>query len=124
MSRSLAWVQDAGNPRWICSECEWSYPLPTLLTDPDARSAFDRLASARFEKHRCTDHPKKSNTLPGGESLSDRARKFIAHGYKPKDAVQLILDEIELEYRHQPSVLEKARREAEDFLRKLRQGQI
>lgn len=124
MSRSVAWAQDGGNPRWICSECEWNYPLPTLLTDPEARTAFDRLAHARFEKHNCADHPKQASTLPGGDTLADRARKFIAHGYKPKDAVQLILDEIELEYRQKPSVIEKARKDAEEFLRKLRQGQI
>ncbi len=124
MPRSLAWAQEAGNPRWICSECEWSYPLPTLLADPEARTAFDRLARARFEKHNCTDYPRNAASVPGKEAFSDRARKFIAHGYKPKDAVQLVLDEIELEYRMQPSVIEKARKDAEDFLRKLRLGQI
>jgi hypothetical protein len=62
--------------------------------------------------------------MPGRESFSDRARKFIAHGYKPKDAVQLVLDEIMLEHRNQPSVIEKARVDAETFLRDLRQGKI
>jgi|SRR5581483_11346812 hypothetical protein len=122
MARSLAWVPDARNARWICSDCGWNYPLPTLLTDPEAKSAFDRLAQARFEQHRCTDYPQ----APGirEESVSDRARKFIARGYKPKDAVQLVLDEIALEHRSQPSVIEKARAEAEEFLMKLRQGKI
>jgi len=122
VSRSLAWAQDAANPRWICSECAWNYPLPTLLSDAEARQAFDRLAQARFEQHRCADYPKTASGRE--ESVGDRARKFIARGYKPKDAVQLVLDEIALEHRSQPSVLEKARAEAEDFLAKLRQGRI
>lgn len=124
MARNLAWAQDAGSARWICSECEWNYPLPTLLTDPEARSAFDRLARSRFEKHNCDDYPRQARSPVLGDSFSDRVRKFIVHGYKPKDAVQLVLDEIALEYRHQPSAIEKARLEAEDFLRKLRQGKI
>ena len=122
MPRSLAWAQDANNPKWICSDCAWSYPLPTLLADPEAKSAFDRLAHARFEQHRCLDYPRTAPIRE--ESVSDRARKFIARGYKPKDAVQLVLDEIALEHRSQPSVIEKARAEAEEFLTKIRQGRI
>lgn len=123
MPRSIAWIEDA-SPRWVCSECGWNYPLPTLLNDPEARRAFDRLAQGRFEQHHCVDYPRVGSTLPGRESFSDRARKFIAHGYKPKDAVQMVMDEIMLEYRHQPSVIEKARVDAEAFLRDLRQGKI
>lgn len=123
MSRSIAWIQDA-TPRWVCSECGWNYPLPTLLNDPEARSAFDRLAQGRFEQHNCTDYPRTNASMGGRETFADRARKFIAHGYKPKDAVQVVLDEIMLEYRHQPSVIEKARVDAEEFLSNLRQGKI
>lgn len=122
MSRSLAWAQDAANPRWMCSECAWTYPLPTLLTDPEAKSAFDRLAHARFEQHRCADYPLTAAIRE--EGVADRARKFIARGFKPKDAVQVVLDEILLEHRSQPSVIEKARLEAEEFLRQIRQGKI
>ena len=122
MSRSLAWVPDANDPKWMCSDCAWIYPLPTLLSDPEARSAFDRLAHARFEQHRCADYPRVAAIRE--ESVSDRARKFIARGYKPKDAVQLVLDEIALEHRSQPSLIEKARIEGEEFLRRLREGRI
>jgi hypothetical protein len=123
MPRSIAWIEN-NSPRWVCSECGWNYPLPALLEDPEARRAFDRLAQARFDQHKCIDYPRVGSSTPGHEAFSDRARKFIAHGYKPKDAVQLVLDEITLEYRHQPSVIEKARVDAEEFLRDLRQGKI
>ena len=119
MARSIAWAEDA---RWICSECAWNYPLPTLLADPEAKRAFDRLAQARFEQHRCADYPRAAGSRE--ESVSERARKFIARGYKPKDAVQLVLDEISLEHRSKPSVIEKARAEAEEFLSQIRQGKI
>jgi hypothetical protein len=49
---------------------------------------------------------------------------MVAHGYKPKDAVELFLQEAALEFRNQPKVLAQAKSEADDFLRRLRAGLI
>ena len=45
MGQSLVWITDRGIRGWACSQCEWSYTIPTLLTDPKANEVYDRLAS-------------------------------------------------------------------------------
>jgi hypothetical protein len=90
------------------------------LSDPDAKSAYDRLARSRFDEHDCSKHPKVASDTE--ESFSNRARKLISRGYKPKDAVELVLEEIMLEYRHEPKRIEKARVDAQEFLSGLRKG--
>ena len=45
-------------------------------------------------------------------------------GFKPKDAVELFLQEIALEYRNQPKIMDQAKADAEDFLRRVRAGLI
>lgn len=97
--------------------------MPSLLNDPEAKSAYDRLAHAKFAEHDCAKYAAKQDPSQD-EVFSDRVRKLIARGYKPKDAVDLVLQEVQLEYRTQPKKLEKARAEAEEFLRNLRQGRI
>ncbi len=47
--RSLTWVSDKHLTGWACSACEWTFPLPSLLSDPEAKKAYDRLASASFK---------------------------------------------------------------------------
>ena len=59
-----------------------------------------------------------------GLSLSDRARDLIRHGYTPKVAVELALQEVEIEHGPASSAAEKARADADDFLQKLRRGLI
>jgi hypothetical protein len=49
---------------------------------------------------------------------------LISQGFKPKDAVELMQQEVALEYRGQAKVLEQAKTEGEDFLRRLRAGVI
>ena len=122
-AREMIWTADRTFQGWTCSQCEWNYPLPTLLNDPEAKNAYDRLATAKFRQHACADHRSR---LPvhGEESFSSRVRKMIAHGYKPKDAVELLLQEIAVEHPNQPKMLEQARAEGEDFLRRLRAGLI
>lgn len=121
-ARELVWTVDQSFTGWTCSQCEWKSPLPTLLTDPEARTAFDRLAAAKFRDHKCADHLARLG--PAADSFTARIRKMVAHGYKPKDAVELFLQEIELEFRNQPKVMAQAKSEAEDFLRRLRAGLI
>jgi hypothetical protein len=121
--RTIIWVAEHGVQAWTCSECEWNYPLPTLLNDAEAKSAYDRLALGRFREHACEKHAPRlaqNNAL----SFTARIRKLVKQGFKPRDAVDLLLQEVELEYRGQPKVLEQARAEAEDFLRRVREGLI
>ncbi|PYX82537.1 MAG: hypothetical protein DMG70_14575 [Acidobacteria bacterium] len=99
--------------------------MPSLLADPDARMAYDRLARAKFEEHICANHPKIQVAIPPPPdeySFGSRARQLISRGYKPKDAVELVLEEILLEHRYEPKKIERARADAEEFLSGLRRG--
>ncbi len=88
--REQIWTSHHSFQGWTCSQCEWNYPLPTLLTDADARTAYDRLAAGKFREHKCADHLRR---LGGAdhESFTPRIRKLVAQGFKPKDAVELFL---------------------------------
>jgi hypothetical protein len=123
-SRELIWTSHRGFQGWTCSQCEWNYPLPTLLNDPEARTAYDRLASSKFREHKCADHLARSDTPGDRDSFSARIRKLVAQGFKPKDAVDLMLQEVALEYRGEPAMLARAKIEGEDFLRRVRAGLI
>lgn len=127
MARALVWDGDPENSGWTCSDCRWRYPVPTLLTDPEAKKAYDRLASGKFNEHICegvTARP--SSPLAGNTSTEptfmDRVRGLTKVGYKPKDAASLALDEISLEHRNDPKIMARARAEADEFLRQVREG--
>ncbi|HET6179469.1 MAG TPA: hypothetical protein VFE61_21260 [Candidatus Sulfotelmatobacter sp.] len=122
-ARQLIWTSDRSFQGWTCSQCEWNYPLPTLLIDPEARTAYDRLAAAKFRDHKCSDHLSRLGAADT-ENFTARIRKLVAQGFKPKDAVDLFLQEIALEYRNQPKVQAQAKTDAEDFLRRVRAGLI
>jgi len=122
-AREILWSVEMNFQGWTCSQCDWNYPIPTLLNDPEAKNAYDRLAAAKFREHKCSDHPSRLVSA-GAESFTSRIRKMVAHGYKPKDAVELVLQEVALEYPGQPKILDQARAEGEDFLRRLRAGLI
>ena len=125
MARSLIWIQGSSDPGWACSSCRWKFPVPTLLSSDEAKSAYDRLAASKFRAHICetqaTPAPVKANT---GPTFTERAGRLIKAGYKPKDAVELVTAEIILEHGHEPNAKEKARAEAEEFLYKIRKGLI
>lgn len=124
MTRALVWLdgQDGG---WTCSDCRWKFPIPTLLSEKEAKDAYDRLAAGKFNAHSCENEPAtpapKSHS---GPSFADRTRALIMRGYKPKVAIELMLHEIEFEFRNNPKIVEKARIDAEDFLLKLGKGLI
>jgi hypothetical protein len=122
-NRELLWIVEPRFQGWICSQCEWNDPVPTLLNDPDAKTAYDRLASSKFRAHKCAEHLAR---LPrtGADSFTARIKKMIAHGFKPKDAVELMVQEVSLECPGQPKILAQAKAEGEDFLRRLRAGLI
>lgn len=119
--RSLIWVNDTTFHGWVCSRCDWNSPLPTLLADPDAKTAYDRLAAGKFRQHACESYPAR---LQAGEAsgFSSRMKKLVEQGFKPKDAVEILLQEVALENRGDAKLLEQARADGEDFLRRLREG--
>ena len=122
-ARELIWTSHHTFQGWTCSQCEWNYPLPTLLTDGEARTAYDRLAAAKFREHKCADHLSRMGPADQ-DSFTARIRKLVRQGFKPKDAVDLFLQEVALEFRNQPKTLEQARAEGEDFLRRVKAGLI
>jgi hypothetical protein len=121
-AREQIWTSHRTFQGWTCSQCEWNYPLPTMLTDAEARTAYDRLATGKFREHKCADH--LARLTADNESFTPRIRKLVAQGFKPKDAVELFLQEIALEFRNQPKILAQAHEEAEDFLRRVKAGLI
>jgi hypothetical protein len=122
-ARDLIWTSHHSFQGWTCSQCEWNYPLPTLLSDADARTAYDRLAASKFRDHKCADHLSRLAPVMD-EGFSSRIHKLISQGFKPKDAVELFLQEIALEFRGEPKIQERAKAEGEDFLRRLKAGLI
>ncbi len=122
-ARELIWTSHHSFQGWTCSQCEWNYPLPTLLNDPEARTAYDRLAASQFRAHACSDHLSRLRPADG-DSFTARIRKLVSQGFKPKDAVDLFLQEISLECRNDPKTLGQAKTAGEDFLRRWRAGLI
>lgn len=122
-ARDLLWAVERHFQGWTCSQCEWNEPIPTLLQDPEAKTAYDRIAMGKFRKHNCAQYAMR---LPSsaGESFTIRIRKLVSKGFKPKDAVELVLQEVSIESPGQTKVLEQAKQEGEDFLRRLRAGLI
>ena len=123
-ARELVWTSNRTFQGWTCSQCEWNSPLPTLLSDADARTAFDRLAAAKFREHVCADHLARLGMVVDDESFTARIRKLVSQGFKPKDAVELFLQEAALEFRNEPKTLARAKAEGEDFLRRVKAGLI
>ncbi|HZP61899.1 MAG TPA: hypothetical protein VFB28_00680 [Terriglobales bacterium] len=117
----MRWVSQPSFQGWTCSVCEWNTPLPTLLSDPEAKTAYDRLATAKFRQHDCAHYlPRLKSAEPA--SFTERIRKLVSQGFKPKDAVDILLQEVELENQNEHAVLDQARREGQDFLRRIREG--
>ncbi|MGA7907059.1 MAG: hypothetical protein WCA16_06585 [Candidatus Sulfotelmatobacter sp.] len=128
MERSLIWIEGDTNG-WACSNCRWRFLVPTLLSGEEAMAAYDRLAAAKFREHKCeaeTGLPAAKPAMKrGGESsFAERAQILIKRGYRPKVAVELILQEKELEHGNDAAGMEKARADAEDFLQRIRKGLI
>ena len=128
LGRWLIWVAHQHPQGWACSQCGWTFFAPTLLTDAEAKSAYDRLAAANFAEHDCTKYAQRANPSEResseGDSVAQRARNLVVRGFKPKDAVEITLQEIMFEHRGDPTTVEKARVDAEDFLRRVKEGLI
>ncbi|HSZ60931.1 MAG TPA: hypothetical protein VK828_04000 [Terriglobales bacterium] len=131
MARFLVWTEgDGGGAKgWACSECAWKDPIPTLLSEGEARSAYDRLAAVKFREHTClnTGFSAQRQSEPiatDANAFADRARALIKRGYTPKIAVDLVLHELEIEYGGHSPKMDQARVNAGDFLRMLKQGRL
>ena len=103
--------------------------MPTLLSGEEAKGAYDRLAAAKFRQHTCEAVTGFSATTPEAKrnidaAFIERARTLIKRGYKPKVAVELVLQETEIEHGNDAKFMEKARADAEDFLQRVRTGLI
>jgi len=122
MARWISWVSNDRFSGWTCSDCGWDYALPSLLADPQAKAAFDRLAAAKFRAHACSEYSMRVTPLQ--DTFAERARKLIIRGFKPKDAAEITRDEIIFENRNDPAAAEKARKDAEDFLVRVKGGLI
>jgi len=129
MARFLIWTEGDGSGAkgWACSECSWKDPIPTLLSEGEARSAYDRLAAVKFREHTCLNAgfsaQRKSEPIAAdGNAFADRARALIKRGYTPKIAIDLVLHELEIEHGGHSRKMDQARTDAEDFLRRVRQG--
>ncbi len=123
MGRWLTWVSHQRLTGWACSQCGWTFPVPAMLTDQEAKSAYDRLAASKFQDHDCSVHGEPA-VLVDSESFAARARKLVTRGFKPKDAAQITLQEITFENRNDPNAARTAQADAEDFLRRVKDGLI
>ena len=123
MAKYLTWVSDHRLQGWACSECGWTSPLPSLLKDEEAKAAFDRLAAQKFQDHNCSDHGTRASAMES-DSFAERARKLVIRGFKPKDAAEITLQEIVFESRNDPGVAARAAADAEDFMRRVKDGRI
>jgi hypothetical protein len=126
--RSLIWIEGETNG-WACSNCQWTFPTPTLLSGEEAKDAYDRLAAAKFRDHKCEAGigltPAKPEPKRTAETaFAERARALIKRGYTLKVAVDLALHEIEAEHHGNSRMMERARADAEDFLSRARKGLI
>jgi len=123
MERRMTWAIEQMFEGWTCSECAWTYPIPELLADPQAKDAYDRMAFASFRRHDCAVTPKERKPLCD-EANIERLGKLVRRGMKPKDAVDIMLQEVALGSGRNPGVMEKARADADEFLRRIREGRI
>ena len=123
MVRSMTWMNTKSFQGWCCSACEWNMAIPVLLTDPAAKSAYDRLAAGKFAEHACAAHPARMPSY-APPSFTEQMRQLVSKGFKPKDAVDIVLQEAHLEHRGDVRMLENAEGEAQDFLRRVREGLI
>jgi len=114
--RSLTWGSDKHLTGWACSACDWTFPLPSLLSDPEAKKAYDRLASAKFQRHDCATHQPVASLNP--ESFIARAKGLVMRGIKPKEATEIAAREIMFENHDDPDIARKVQIEVNDFLRR------
>src|SRR5438128_6157422 len=95
MARVLTWVSDQQLTGWACSACDWNFPLPSLLSDPEAKKAYDRLASAKFQRHDCATHQPVASLIP--KALFPLPKGLLCAGFRPKKPLKMAAGEISFE---------------------------
>src|SRR5271165_352771 len=127
MERSLIWIEGDVNG-WTCSNCQWKFPVPTIFSGEDAMAAYDRLAGAKFRDHKCEAAAPVPAVKPPTKNedavIAERCRVLTKRGFKPKVAVDLVLQEMEIEHGRDPKFMERTRNAAADFLLKVGKGLI
>src|SRR5205809_8022310 len=111
--RSLTWVSDKNLTGWTCSACDWTFPLPSLLGDPEAKKAYDRLALAKFQRHDCATHQPVASLKHA--SFITRAKGLVMRRFKPTDAAEITAKEIMFENHDDPDIARKVQLEVNDF---------
>lgn len=98
------------------------------IRDHPETGAYDRATEAKVREHQREGEIRSAQEQAihraADTAFADRARMLIKRGYAPKVAVELVLHEMEFEQGNNSRAMEKARAEAEDFLRRTRQGII
>jgi hypothetical protein len=96
---------------------------PDLLSDPDAKAAYDRLANSKFQSHKCQDYGLRAE-LVEEEDFMTRAHNLVKRGFKPRDAADIVMQEILLEYGEDGPRAARTRLASEEFLRRVKSGII
>ena len=123
MGRWLKWVSSESTQGWACSQCSWIFNTPQLLSDPEAKAAYDRLANSKFQTHKCEEHGMQAELIEQDDFMS-RARNLVKRGFKPRDAADITMQEILLEYGDDAKRAERTRLAAEEFLRRVKSGMM
>ncbi len=121
MEKRIVWKTDEG---WACSQCEWKCPFPIAVTHPTIRSAYDNLALSEFAKHLCTETIASKSTPTRHDKFREKMRILVMRGLKPAAAVEQVLREASVDHRNNPGMLEKARAEGDEFLRRVEEGYL
>jgi hypothetical protein len=58
------------------------------------------------------------------DSFINRTKGLVMRGFAPKDAAEIAAREIMFENDHDPDIARKVQREAQDFLRRVKEGLI
>ena len=96
---------------------------PDLLSDPEAKAAFDRLSNSKFQSHKCQDHGMRAEIAEEDDFMT-RARNLVKRGFKPRDAADITMQEILLEHGEDGPRATRTRLAAEEFLRRVKTGMI
>ena len=123
MGRWLKWVSSDSTQGWACSQCSWIFNTPQLLSDPEAKAAYDRLANSKFQTHKCEEHGMQAELIEQDDFMT-RARNLVKRGFKPRDAADITMQEILLEYGDDAKRAERTRLAAEEFLRRVKSGMM
>ena len=120
----MAYMGIAPAPDWLGLFAVWlDFSSSILAYRSGSKERLRPAGLSRFQDHDCAAHG-QPDIGTDSESFAARARKLVTRGFKPKDAVQITLQEIMFENRSDPGAAKKAQADAEDFLRRVKDGLI